>query len=187
MNKLEDSPLCQSHHNLHAQRRKKLTWPQTYQNNKKIYFTSKNNFKSFPERKPSSLAVTPPPPAPGNHWPAVCVRGFTWMFHTEESEHWPVATHLFPVSTLSGDNRVFGVHPCCSLCQLHSFYGWIIFPCPHREILFHSPADEHQGCFHILTSFNAVGVSSLHKCLCGHFIYPWKGNCWVTRLGLNFY
>ena len=46
MNKLEDSPLCQSHHNLHAQRRKKLTWPQTYQNNKKIYFTSKNNFKS---------------------------------------------------------------------------------------------------------------------------------------------
>lgn len=40
-NKLEDSPLCQSHHNLHAQRRKKLTWPQLTRTTEKYILPQK--------------------------------------------------------------------------------------------------------------------------------------------------
>ena len=41
MNKLEDSPLCQSHHNLHAQRRKKLTCPQLTRTTEKYILPQK--------------------------------------------------------------------------------------------------------------------------------------------------
>lgn len=40
-NKLEDSPLCQSQHNLHAQRRKKLTWPQLTRTTEKYILPQK--------------------------------------------------------------------------------------------------------------------------------------------------